>query len=588
MSSTPVAATFGGGQFVSEEARQLFESRYWQKSYPQGVSGEAEPLRHNSILELLEESLTQYADKVAFVSAKVEMTYGEVAEKSDAFGAWLQSKGVKRGDRVAVMLPNCFQFPICIIGALKAGATFTAVNPLYTPRELNHQLKDSGAETIIVFESFAHTLQQSLEGTQVRNIVVTQLGDLMGGAINLKGRLINYVLRNVKKMVPEYNLPDAVWIRDALSEGAGLKLNKANLQLDEIALLQYTGGTTGLSKGAMLTHRSLLSNMAQCGGFIRVALGEGEHTILTLLPLYHIYAMAVNMMMFMTLGARNVLIANPRDISLVVKTIKNETISTLTAVNTLFNAFMENEDFRNRDFSDLKFAMSGGMALQQAIAERWHKMTGVPIVEGYGMTETSPVISIPPLHGVELPVFRGNVGLPIPGCDVRLRRGDGLWAGLHEPGEICVRGPQVMKGYWKRDEATREMIDENGWLATGDIGTMDEQGYLKIVDRKKDMIIVSGFNVFPNEIEDVVAMHPGVLECGAVGVPDEITGEQVKICVVKRDPTLMPKDVIDHCRKHLTGYKVPKIVEFWPEIPKTPVGKVLRRELRDKKPPVSA
>jgi len=588
MSSTPVPATSGGGQFVSEEARQLFESRYWQKSYPAGVTGEADQLTHNSILALIEESLTKYEDRVAFVSAKVEMTYGEVAEKSDAFGAWLQSKGVKRGDRVAVMLPNCFQFPICIIGALKAGATFTAVNPLYTPRELNHQLKDSGAETIIVFESFAHTLQQSLEGTQVRNIVITQLGDLMGGALNLKGRLINYVLRNVKKMVPEYNLPDAVWIRDVLSEGAGLKLNKADLQLDEIALLQYTGGTTGLSKGAMLTHRSLLSNMAQCGGFIRVALGEGEHTILTLLPLYHIYAMAVNMMMFMTLGARNVLIANPRDISLVVKTIKNETISTLTAVNTLFNAFMENEDFRNRDFSDLKFAMSGGMALQQAIAERWHKMTGVPIVEGYGMTETSPVISIPPLHGVELPVFRGNVGLPIPGCDVRLRRGDGLWAGLHEPGEICVRGPQVMKGYWKREEATREMIDENGWLATGDIGTMDEEGYLKIVDRKKDMIIVSGFNVFPNEIEDVVAMHPGVLECGAVGVPDEITGEQVKICVVKRDPTLMPKDIIDHCRKHLTGYKVPKHVEFWPEIPKTPVGKVLRRELRDKKPPVSA
>jgi long-chain acyl-CoA synthetase len=583
MSSNPVPATFGG-QFVSEEAKQLFESRFWQKSYPQDVSGEAEPLRHNSILEMMEESLREFSDRVAFVSAGVEITYGEVEEKANAFAVYLQSRGVKRGDRVAVMLPNCFQFPVCVIGAMKAGAIFTAVNPLYTPRELNHQLKDSGAETIVVFESFAHTLQQSMEGTKLRNIVITQLGDLLGGAINLKGRLINYVLRNVKKMVPEYDLPNAVWIRDALAQGAGGRPVKVDLKREDIALLQYTGGTTGLSKGAMLTHYGLLSNMAQCIGFIRTALGQGEHTILTLLPLYHIYAMAVNMMTFMTLGARNVLIANPRDISLVVKTIKNENISTLTAVNTLFNAFMENEDFRNRDFSDLKFAMSGGMALQQSIAERWHKMTGVPIVEGYGMTETSPVISIPPLHGLELPVFRGNVGLPIPGCDVRLRRGDGLWAGLHEPGEICVRGPQVMKGYWQREDATREMIDEEGWLATGDIGVMDEGGYLKIVDRKKDMIIVSGFNVFPNEIEDVVAMHPGVLECGAVGVPDEITGEQVKICIVKRDPSLMPKDVLDHCRKHLTGYKVPKIVEFWQEIPKTPVGKVLRRELRVKKP----
>jgi long-chain acyl-CoA synthetase len=584
MSSTPVPATFGGGQFASEQARELFESRFWQKSYPEGTPKEIGPLKHAGILDVLEASIDQFADRVAFVSAGVEITYEEVGKKATAFAAYLQGRGIKKGDVVAVMLPNCFQFPICILGAMKAGAIFTAVNPLYTPRELNHQLKDSGAKTIVVFESFAHTLQQSLEGTQVRDIIVTQLGDLLGGALNIKGRLINYVLRNVKKMVPEYELPNAVWIRDALSEGASLPLNRATTHVEDIALLQYTGGTTGLSKGAMLTNFSLLSNMEQGMTFIKPALGEGDHTILTLLPLYHIYAMAVNCMTFMILGARNVLIANPRDISLVVKTIKNEKISTLTAVNTLFNAFMENEDFRNRDFSDLKFAMSGGMALQKAIAERWHTLTGVPIVEGYGMTETSPVISVPPLFGVNLPVFRGNVGLPIPGCDVRLRRTDGLWADLNEPGEICVRGPQVMKGYWNRPDATTEMIDADGWLATGDIGEMDADGYLKIVDRKKDMIIVSGFNVFPNEIEDVVAMHPGVLECGAVGVPDEITGEQVKICVVKRDPSLMPKDIIEHCRKHLTGYKVPKFVEFWQEIPKTPVGKVLRRELRVKKP----
>ena len=570
--------------FVSQAAKERFESCFWTKSYGPGVQPNIGPLQCETVLEYIQDCLKKYKDRVAFVSAKVEMTYGDLDKKSDQFASYLQSVGVKSGDRVAIMLPNVLQFPVCLIGAMKAGAVVSNVNPLYTVRELQHQLKDTGAETIIVFASFASTLEKALEGTAVKNIVVTSFGDLFSDGLNLKGNLVNFVMKNIKKMVPEYNLPQSIGMRQAMSIGAKNSYTPVKRGLQDICLLQYTGGTTGVSKGAMLTNYNLLSNLQQGLSFIMPAIGKGDHTILTLLPMYHIYALAVNCMAFMSLGARNVIIANPRDIGMVMKVIRNEKISMLTAVNTLFNSFLNNEEFCKRDFSDLKFAMSGGMALQQAIAEKWYQVTKVPIVEGFGMSETSPVLSVPPLHGVEMPVFRGNVGLPVPGTEIRLRRDDGLWADINEPGEICARGPQIMKGYWQRQEETDKMIDAQGWLATGDIGVMNENGFLKIVDRKKDMIIVSGFNVYPNEIEDVVAMHPGVLEVGAIGLPDEITGEKIKLCVVKRTPDVTAEEIMAHCRKNLTGYKIPKVIEFWDELPKTNVGKILRRELRQKKP----
>lgn len=566
--------------FVSKEAQELFESKYWVKNYPPGVDAEMHDLPAQSMLEVMTNSLRKFADRPAFVSAGTEFTYGKVDELSDQFAGYLKTIGVKPGDVVAIMLPNLVQFPVCFLGAMKLGCTLTNVNPLYTVRELNHQLKDSGANTIVVFSSFAKTLQEALPGTQVKNIVITGVGDLIGG---LKGWLINFVMKNVKKMVPEYSLPQAVSVKKALAMGKGVSFERPNPGLDDVALLQYTGGTTGVSKGAMLTNRNLVSNLQQGLQWMSEAIGDKPLTLVTMLPLYHIYALAVNCVLFMTFGARNILIANPRDVNMVMKILRKEDFQVITAVNTLFNAFLNNDEFCRRDFSNMKFAMSGGMALQRSIAERWYKVTGCAISEGFGMTETSPVVSVPPLHGeAERPAFRGNVGMPMPGTDVRLRRDDGLWAGLNEPGEICVKGPQVMLGYLNRPDETAKTIDENGWLATGDIGEMDEEGFLKIVDRKKDMIIVSGFNVFPNEIEDVVAKHPGVLECGVVGVPHEVTGEKVKLVVVKKDESVTAEELIAHCRKSLTGYKIPASVEFRDELPKTPVGKILRRELRDK------
>lgn len=565
--------------FASQDAQKLFESHYWTQSYPPGISGEMPPLQHSSMLELVLDALAKHANRTAFVSVGKEFSYQRLNELSDQFAAYLNAIGVKAGDVVAIMLPNCMQFPVAFVGALKLGCILTNVNPLYTVRELNHQLKDSAATTIVVFENFANTLQQSLEGTLVKNIVITQLGDLLGG---IKGLAINFLLRKIKKMVPVYSLPNAVSMNKALAAGQGKAYTKPNPQIDDIALLQYTGGTTGVSKGAMLTHRNLLSNIEQGRVWMAPAIGEGPICVVTMLPLYHIYALVVNGLLFMTFGARNILIANPRDVRTVVKVLRNEKFHVITAVNTLFNAFLNNNEFCRRNFSDMKFALSGGMALQQPIAERWYKVTGCAISEGYGMTETSPVITVPPLHGVERPAFRGNVGLPILGTEVRLKRDDGLWAGLNEPGEIFVRGPQVMLGYLNRPEDTANTLDGEGWLATGDIGMMDQQGYVKIVDRKKDMIIVSGFKVFPNEIEDVVAQHPSVLECGVVGVPDPVTGEKVKLVVVKKDSNLSKEELIAHCRQSLTAYKIPAFVEFRNDLPKTPVGKILRRELRDK------
>jgi len=448
-------------------------------------------------------------------------------------------------------------------------------------RELSHQLKDSGAQTIVVFENFAKTVEDSLAGTRVQNVIVTALGDLLKDGFNLKGKLINFVLRHVKKLVPAYNLPHAVPMLKALATGYGRTLSPVQTAATDLAFLQYTGGTTGVAKGAMLTHRNIVANLLQAKVWAESQLTDDIETVLTPLPLYHIYSLTVNAMIFMGLGGRNILIANPRDTKMVMKILRHETFTGITAVNTLYNAFLDNEEFRNRDFSKLKLAMAGGMAMQQAVADRFRQVTGKPIIEGYGLTECSPIVSMNPVDLKHMREFDGSIGLPAPSTQVRFRKDDGSWANIGEPGELCVKGPQVMKGYWNRPEETAKVLDDDGWLATGDIGVMDSRGYIRLIDRKKDMILVSGFNVYPNEIEDVIAMHPDVREVAAIGIPDVAQGERVKVFVVRRNPSLTEEQVIAHCRKNLTGYKVPKVVEFRDELPQTNVGKILRRELRD-------
>jgi long-chain acyl-CoA synthetase len=455
------------------------------------------------------------------------------------------------------------------------------VNPLYTVRELAHQLKDSGAQTIVVFENFAKVVEDALPGTRVRNVIVTGLGDLLADGLNLKGRLLNFVLRHVKKMVPAYRLPQAVPLLDALAIGYAQPLTPVRTTPETIAFLQYTGGTTGVAKGAMLTHRNMIANLLQAKVWSAGQLGGGIETVLTPLPLYHIYSLTVNALIFMGLGGRNILIANPRDMKRVMMIIRHETFTAMTAVNTLYNAFLENEEFRKRDFSKLKLAMAGGMATQKSVAERFKAVTGKPIIEGYGLTECSPIVSMNPVDLSNLRDFEGSIGLPAPSTHVRFRKDDGSWANIGEAGELCVKGPQVMKGYWNRPEETAKVIDDDGWLATGDIGVMDSRGFIRLIDRKKDMILVSGFNVYPNEVEDVIAAHPDVRDVAAIGVPDAVQGERVKVFIVKRSPSLTAEQVIAHCRKNLTGYKVPKLVEFRDELPQTNVGKILRRALRD-------
>ncbi|TAK94711.1 MAG: long-chain fatty acid--CoA ligase [Aquabacterium sp.] len=558
-------------------------NRIWLSSYVAGVPHDIDVNKYRSLGHYFDECINKYRNRPGFVSIGTEMSYDRLDRLVNAFAGWLQSQGVKKGDRVSIMLPNTFQYPVCLFAVLKIGAVVVNVNPLYTPRELNHQLKDSGAETIIVMETFAKTLQEALPGTQVKRVVLTQIGDLLSdGFVNAKGRLLNFVLRNVQKMVPEYSLPGAVWIRDTLKAGAKVKVKPVEIKQEDLAFLQYTGGTTGVAKGAMLTHRNVLANCQQALAFAEGQLTGDTETVVTPLPLYHIFSLTVNCLIFMALGGRNILIANPRDTKRVMMILKNENFSGITCVNTLYSSFLDDPDFRKRDFSNLKLAVAGGMALQRSIAERWKEVTGNSIVEGYGLTECSPIVTQAPVDITKPgPAFTGSIGVPVPSTEVRNRRDDGSWANIGEPGELCVRGPQVMKGYWQRPEETAKVIDSEGWLATGDIAVMDEQGFLKIVDRKKDMILVSGFNVYPNEIEDVVAMHPDVKECAAVGVPDEVAGERVKIIIVPRNPGLTKEIIIEHCRKNLTGYKIPRIVEFRnEELPKTPVGKILRRELR--------
>ena len=548
--------------------------RVWLKSYPKGVPTEIDVNTYASIRDVFEQVVAKFAERPAYTCMGKSISFAELNERSTAFGAFLQGRGLGKGARVALMMPNILQYPVCLFGTLIAGCTVVNVNPLYTARELEHQLADSGAEVIVVVENFAHTLQEVVARTQVKHAIVTSIGELMG----LKGMLVDFVLRHVKKLVPSWNLPGAIRLSEALAEGAARTLERGPIVHEDIAFLQYTGGTTGVAKGAMLLHRNIIANLLQAAAWVKPFLGDARQVIITPLPLYHIFSLTANCLIFMTLGAENVLITNPRDIPGFVKEMAKHRFTAFTGVNTLFNALLNNPDFAKLDFSSMRLALGGGMAVQQAVAERWKKVTGVPLIEAYGLTESSPGATMNPL---DLPDYNGSIGLPIPSTDIVLRDDSGKEVPLGERGELCIKGPQVMKGYWERPDETAKVLDQDGWLATGDIAVMDELGFVRIVDRKKDMILVSGFNVYPNEIEAVVVTHPGVLECAAIGVPDAKSGEAVKLFVVKRDENLTAEELLAHCRAKLTGYKCPREVEFRPELPKSNVGKILRRELRD-------
>ncbi|HEY2862380.1 MAG TPA: long-chain-fatty-acid--CoA ligase [Casimicrobiaceae bacterium] len=548
--------------------------KVWLKSYPAGVPAEIDVNQYASVREVLEESCAKYGPRRAYSCMGRAITFTELDALSAAFGAFLQGRGLVKGARVALMMPNILQYPVCLFGVLRAGCTVVNTNPLYTARELEHQLTDSGAEVIVVVENFAHTLADVLGKTQVKHVIVTSIGEMLG----LNGLLIDFVLRRIKKLVPAWRIPGANSLGAALAEGRRRRLAVVPIGHDDIAFLQYTGGTTGVSKGAMLQHRNIIANLLQAGSWVRPFLGEQSHVVITPLPLYHIFSLTANCLTFMTLGGENVLIANPRDIPGFVKELARHRFTAFTGVNTLFNALLNDAEFNKLDFSPLQMTLGGGMAVQKTVAERWAEVTGKPLIEAYGLTETSPAVTINPL---DLQQYNGSIGLPVPSTDVELRDDAGHAVPLGEPGEICVKGPQVMAGYWHRPDETAKVIDAHGWLATGDVGVMDDRGFVRIVDRKKDMILVSGFNVYPNEIEAVVAMHPGVLECAAIGAPDQKSGEAVKLFVVRKDPSLTAAALLEHCRANLTGYKCPREVEFRDELPKSNVGKILRRELRD-------
>jgi len=553
--------------------------KLWLKNYPAGVPAEIDASQFRSLAQLLEESFRTYADRRAFVCMDRAMTYGELDQLSRAFAAWLQSRGLRPGARVALMMPNVLQYPVALAAVLRAGYVVVNVNPLYTPRELEHQLKDSGAEAIVILENFASTLQAVLSATPVKHVVVASMGDLLG---TLKGGIVNFVVRNVKKMVPAWELPHCVRFNDVLAEGRKMTLKPVSTGPDDVAFLQYTGGTTGVSKGATLLHRNVVANVLQSEAWMQPALNKGAHIdqviTITALPLYHIFALTVCCLLGMRSGGMSVLIPNPRDIPGFIKELQKYKFHMFPAVNTLYNALLNHPDFGKIDFSGLRVANGGGMAVQEAVAKNWLAKTGCPIIEGYGLSETSPSATCNP---TDTNAFSGTIGMPLPSTEVSIRDDDGNELPLGQPGEICLRGPQVMAGYWNRPDETAKVMTPDGFFKTGDIGVMDERGYTKIVDRKKDMILVSGFNVYPNEVEGVVAECPGVLEVAAVGVPDQHSGEVVKLFVVKKDPALSEADVIAFCKERLTGYKRPKYVEFRTELPKTNVGKILRRELRD-------
>ncbi|HGE9141333.1 TPA: long-chain-fatty-acid--CoA ligase FadD [Yersinia enterocolitica] len=549
--------------------------KVWLKRYPADVPAEIDPDRYSSLVEMFENAALRYADQPAFINMGEVMTFRKLEERSRAFAAYLQQGlGLQKGDRVALMMPNLLQYPIALFGILRAGMVVVNVNPLYTPRELEHQLNDSGAAAIVIVSNFAHTLEKIVFKTQVKHVILTRMGDQLSTA---KGTLVNFVVKYIKRLVPKYYLPDAISFRTALQKGRRMQYVKPDVINTDMAFLQYTGGTTGVAKGAMLTHRNMQSNLEQAKAAYAPLLQPGHELVVTALPLYHIFALTMNCLLFIELGGRSLLITNPRDIPGMVKELSRYPFTAMTGVNTLFNALLNNEEFTKLDFSTLRLSVGGGMPVQKALAEKWEKLTGKHLLEGYGLTECSPLVTGNPY---DLKHYSGSIGLPVPSTDVRLVDDEGNDVAMGEPGELWVRGPQVMLGYWQRPEATDEVL-KDGWLATGDIATLDEQGFLRIVDRKKDMILVSGFNVYPNEIEDVVALHAKVLESAAVGVPNEVSGETVKLFVVKKDASLTQEELLTHCRRYLTGYKVPKIVEFRDELPKSNVGKILRRELRD-------
>jgi long-chain acyl-CoA synthetase len=556
----------------------MSNERPWLAQYPEGVPAQIDSNQYASVAAVVEEAFERFRQRPAFASFGKQLSYGQIDEMSRQFAGYLTGVlKLSKGDRIAIMMPNVLQYPIALFGALRAGMVVVNTNPMYTARELKHQLEDAGAKAIVVLYNFAATLQQVVEETQVEHIITTGIGDLLGA----KGVLINFALKHVKKMVPAFHLPHAVRFSDALAQGASHPLVKVQLSHDDIAFLQYTGGTTGVAKGAMLTHGNMVANMMQAGAWIGTNAKPGEEVIITALPLYHIFSLTANGLVFMRLGGLNWLITNPRDMPGFVKELKQSNFTALTGVNTLFNGLLNTPGFAELDFSRLHLSLGGGMAVQRAVAERWKKVTGCTLVEAYGLTETSPAACINPL---DLKDYNSSIGLPIPSTDVAIWSEDGQPLPQGEVGELMVRGPQVMKGYWQRPDETIKVLGADGWLHTGDVARMDEQGYFYIVDRKKDMILVSGFNVYPNEVEDVVMQHPGVAEVAAVGVPDEHSGEVVKLFVVRKDPKLTVDDLKKFCHDNLTGYKRPKIIEFRDSLPKSNVGKILRRELRDEKP----
>ncbi|MET3495235.1 long-chain-fatty-acid--CoA ligase [Variovorax boronicumulans] len=555
--------------------------RPWLSSYSQGVPADIDASHYSSLVGLMEESFTKYADRTAYSFMGKDVSYAETDKQSKAFAAYLQGLGLVKGDRVAVMMPNCPQYPFAVAAILRAGLILVNVNPLYTPRELEHQLKDSGAKAIVIMENFGTTLQQCIAATPIKHIVLTAMGDRLGF---LKGALVNYVVRNVKKLVPQFSLPGAVRFNEALDKGAGRTLQVPAIGPDDVAVLQYTGGTTGVSKGAVLLHRNVIANVLQSEAWNEPVMAKvpanEQPTSVCALPLYHIFAFTVGMMLNMRTGGKLILIPNPRDLAGVLKELSKHTIHSFPAVNTLFNGLANHPDFNTVNWKNLKVSVGGGMAVQAAVAKLWLEKTGCPICEGYGLSETSPSTTCNP---TDSKAYTGTIGLPLPGTWLKLLDDDGNEVPTGQPGEIAIKGPQVMAGYWQRPDETAKVMTPDGYFKSGDIGVVDERGYFKVVDRKKDMILVSGFNVYPNEIEDVVAQIPGVLECAAVGVVDDKTGEAVKLVIVKKDESLTEAQVRDYCRANLTGYKQPRIVEFRTDLPKTPVGKILRRELRDAK-----
>ena len=550
--------------------------KVWLAQYPPGVPPEIDMGAFASLKHVIEQSCARFAERPAYTNMGRTLSYAEIETQSARFGAYLQKAcGLQKGERVAVMLPNLLQYPIAVFGILRAGLIVVNVNPLYTPRELEHQLADSGAHAIVILENFAATLESVIQRVQVRSVITTQVGDMLAWS---RRPLVNVVVKRVKKLVPKWKLPGSVTFRHALNEGKWLALEDPCLAHEDLAFLQYTGGTTGVAKGAMLTHGNLVANLLQAAGWLRPHLREGHEIVITALPLYHIFSLTANCLVFMSIGGENVLVTNPRDLRDFVKTLRRVRFTVITGVNTLFNALLNARGFERVDFSAMRIALGGGMAVQRSVAERWKSATGKPLVEAYGLTETSPAVCINPLDLVD---YNGSIGLPVPSTVVTIRDDADRQLPIGEVGEICVSGPQVMRGYWQNDAETAKVMTQDGALRTGDVGRMDERGYVYVTDRKKDMILVSGFNVYPNEIEGVVAMHPGVLEVAAVGVPDEKSGEAVRLYVVRRDPSLDERSIIEHCRKSLTGYKIPKQVVFRDSLPKTNVGKILRRALRD-------